>query len=125
MSLAATALPNQPLIEEADWALTMATAPVVRTCSQWVEDEIILPNGPFSGERYRHARHPASRLWFAEIDSGRWTRFAATAPTQNGKSLMCYVAPVLYHLFEIGETVIVGLPVWIWPTTNGSRTFAR
>jgi phage terminase large subunit GpA-like protein len=23
---------------------------------------------------------------------------------------MCYVAPVLYHLFEIGETVIVGLP---------------
>lgn len=110
MSLAALTLPTQPLIEDADWCLTMATAPIVRTCSEWVEQEIILPNGPFGGERYRHHRHPVSRLWFAEIDSGRWTRFAATGPTQNGKSLMCYVAPVLYHLFEIGETVIVGLP---------------
>lgn len=110
MSLAALTLPTQPLIEDASWCLTLATAPVVRPISQWVEEEIILPNGPFSGERYRHSRHPVSRLWFAELDSGNWTRFAATGPTQNGKSLMCYVAPVTYHLFEVGETVIVGLP---------------
>lgn len=81
-----------------------------RPMSQWVEEEIVLPNGPFADQRYRHARHPASRLWFSELESGRWQRFAATGPTQNGKTLMCYVAPVLYHLFEIGETVIVGLP---------------
>jgi phage terminase large subunit GpA-like protein len=49
-------------------------------------------------------------LFFAEVDSGRWSRVAATGPTQNGKTLMCYVIPVLYHLFEIQETVIVGLP---------------
>jgi phage terminase large subunit GpA-like protein len=78
--------------------------------SQWVEDEIVLPNGPFVGERYRHHRHPVSQLWFDAIDSGMWSRFAATGPTQNGKTLMCYVAPVCYHLFEMGETVIVGLP---------------
>ncbi len=87
-----------------------AQAPVLRTMSQWVEDSIVLPNGPFAGEHYRHHRHPVSRLWFDAVDSGRWSRFAGTGPTQNGKTLMLYVAPVLYHLFEIGETVIVGLP---------------
>lgn len=70
----------------------------------------MLPGGPYEGERYRHHRHPVSRLWFNALDSGRWSRYAATGPTQNGKTLMCYVAPILYHLFEIGETVIVGLP---------------
>lgn len=85
-------------------------APVVRTMERWVEDEIRLVNGPFAGEMYRHLRHPVSRLWFHEIDSGHWSRFAATGPTQNGKTLICYTCPVLYHVFEIGETAIVGLP---------------
>lgn len=78
--------------------------------AEWVESAIVLPSGPFSRERFRHHRHPVSRLWFDAIDSGNWSRFAATGPTQNGKTLMCYVAPILYHLFEIGETAIVGLP---------------
>lgn len=77
---------------------------------QWVEDEIVLPDGPFKGQRYCHDRHPVSRPWFRALDSGLWSRHAATGPTQNGKTLMCYVAPTLYHLFEIGETSIVGLP---------------
>ncbi|WP_461506336.1 terminase gpA endonuclease subunit [Rhodopirellula baltica] len=77
---------------------------------QWVEDEIVLPNGPFAKQRYRHHRHPVSRLYFDAVDSGLWSRVAATGPTQNGKTLMCYVAPVLYQLFELGETVIVALP---------------
>ncbi len=106
----ATPKQNEPLIDTLTWCLATARAPVVRPISQWVEDELVLPNGPFAGQRYRHGYHPASRHWFAAIDSGRWRRFAATAPTQNGKTLMGYVAPVLYHLFELQETVIVGLP---------------
>lgn len=98
------------LFDTLDWCLAASRAPVVRSISQWVEDEIVLPNGPFAGQRYRHRNHPVSRHWFAAIDSGLWNRFAATGPTQNGKSLMCYIAPVLYHLFELQETVIVGLP---------------
>jgi len=82
----------------------------MRPIAQWVEEEIIIPNGPFAGEPYRHHRHPISKLWFDAIDSGNWSRFAATGPTQNGKTLMCYVLPVMYHLFEIGETVVIGLP---------------
>ncbi|MHB8953559.1 MAG: terminase gpA endonuclease subunit [Pirellulaceae bacterium] len=96
--------------DELIWCIDRAKAQVVRPISKWVEDELVLPSGPFRGERYRHARHPASRLWFGAIDSGHWNRFAATGPTQNGKTLMCYVAPILYYLFEIQETVVIGLP---------------
>lgn len=92
------------------WTLDQAHARVVRPISQWVEDELIIPSGPFRGERFRHRRHPASRLWFDALDDARWNRFAATGPTQNGKTLMCYAAPIMYHLFELRETTIIGLP---------------
>lgn len=71
---------------------------------------MVVPSGPYEGERYRHDRHPASRPWFDALDSGQWARHAATAPQQNGKSLMAYVLPVCWHLFEHAETVIIGLP---------------
>lgn len=96
--------------EELTWCIERAKSQVVRPISQWVEDELVLPSGPYRGERYRHERHPASRLWFEAIDFGQWNRFAATGPTQNGKTLMCYAAPILYHLFEIQETVVIGMP---------------
>ncbi len=103
-------LPTQPTIDVLHWALDLAKAPITRPMSRWVEDEIILPNGPLGGLQYRHRYHPVSRLLFGEIDSGRWSRIAVTAPTQNGKTLMAYVLPVLYHLFELKETVVIGLP---------------
>lgn len=110
MTLAVITLPTAPLATELLWFASQCRTPVVRTMERWVEDEIRLPNGPFADEMYRHARHPVSRLWFRELGSGRWSRYASTGPSQNGKTLMCYGLPVLYHLFEIGETVIVGLP---------------
>ncbi len=85
--------------------------PPVRPISQWVEEEITLPpHGTHKNKPFRHSRHPVSRIWFDAIDSGRWWRYAVVAPTQCGKTLMCYVLPVLYHLFELNETVIIGLP---------------
>lgn len=123
MSLAAAKLSDDALVSSFRWMLTQARAPVMRSMADWVEQEIVLPNGPFAGERYRHHRHPVSRLWFDAVDSGNWTRFAATGPTQNGKTLMCYVAPVLYHLFEIGETVIVGLPSMDMANDKWSQDF--
>ncbi len=103
-------LPDTALRHDLQWCLRQSMAPLLRPMSQWVEEAIVLPNGPAGGERYRHWRHPVSKPFFDEIDSGRWSRVAATGPVQNGKTLMCYVLPVLYHLFEIGETVVVGLP---------------
>lgn len=77
---------------------------------QFAEEEIIIPDGPFVGRRFRCARQPYTGLWFDAVDAGVWTRCVATGPTQSGKTLSCFVIPLLYHLFELGETVICGLP---------------
>lgn len=81
--------------------------PSMRT---WAESTIIVPDGPHKGERFDCNTQPFSRLFFDTVDSGRWERIVATGPTQTGKSLICYVIPVLYHLFAVGETVVAGLP---------------
>lgn len=75
-----------------------------------MEQYIRLPSGPYAGRRYRHDRHPVSRPWFEALQSRRWQRHAVTGPGQNGKSLLGFVIPVCYTLFELGETVFVGIP---------------
>lgn len=77
---------------------------------EFAENEIIIPDGPFRGRRFRTDRQPYSGLMFDQIDSGKWSRIVVTGPTQSGKTLSGYVVPILYHLFEVGETVIAGLP---------------
>lgn len=83
---------------------------VLRSIRDFSEAEIIIPDGPYKGRRFRCDRQPWAGLWFDQIDSGKWQRFAATGPSQSGKTLCCYVIPTLYHLFEIGETVVCGVP---------------
>ena len=80
---------------------------------QWVVDEIVLPDGPFEGHRYRYDRQPYASLLFEAIDNmERWgmNRCCITGNSQSGKSLHGWVIPAAYHLFEIGETIICGLP---------------
>jgi phage terminase large subunit GpA-like protein len=78
---------------------------------QFAEEELILPTGPHEGRRFRIDRNPFAGLLFDAIDSGLWRRFAVTGPQQSGKTLQAFVLPILYHLFEMKETVIVGLPM--------------
>jgi phage terminase large subunit GpA-like protein len=102
-------MPNL-LHDDLRWFLRAARAKRVRTMRQFAEEEIVLPGGPFAGRRFRCSRQPFAALWFAEVDSGRWSRHVASGPSQSGKTLTCFVIPLLYHLFELGETVICGLP---------------
>ena len=111
------------LVDTFNWCLDLSTAPTLLPMSQWVEEKIILPNGPAANQPYRHYRHPVSKVFFDELDSGRWSRVASLGPTQNGKTLMCYVLPTLYHLFEIRETVIVGLPTLEMANDKWSEDF--
>lgn len=76
----------------------------------FAEEEIVIPDGPFVGRRFRCSRQPYTALWFDAVDSGRWSRCVATGPTQSGKTLSCFIITLLYHLFELQETVICGLP---------------
>lgn len=80
-----------------------------RGMREFAEKEIILPDGPFSGQRFRCARQPAHGLFFDEVDSGRWYRFACTGPQQSGKTLAFVVIPIMYHLFERKQSVLFGL----------------
>lgn len=84
--------------------------PRLRTLCEFAEREIILPDGPYAGRRFRLDRHPVSRLLFTELDSGRWQRSFITGPNQDGKSLLGFVIPTCFKLFERQETVILGVP---------------
>ena len=44
------------------------------------------------------------------FDDPRWWRRFVTGPTQDGKTLLSFCLPILYHLFELREDVIVGVP---------------
>ena len=76
----------------------------------WAQSTIVVPDGPLKGTLFDADTQPFTRLFFTEVDSGRWDRIVALGPTQTGKSLSCYVIPVCHHLFAIGETVIAGVP---------------
>src|SRR6188768_2226308 len=101
---------SHPAQADLRWFLGQARARRLRTMRQFAEQEIVIPEGPFQGRKFRCARQPYTGLWFDAVDSGCWNRHVATGPTQSGKTLSCFVIPMLYHLFELGETVICGLP---------------
>ena len=101
---------NSSALEDLRWFIEQAKPRRLRTMRRFAEEEIVLPSGPFMGTRFRCNRQPYTGLWFDEVDSGRWSRFVATGPTQSGKTIACFVTPMMYHLFEYGETVICGLP---------------
>ena len=94
--------------------IARARAAEVRTMLCFAEEEIVLPDGPFRGRRFRCDRQPYSRLWFEEVtpaaSHGRFRRFVFTGPSQSGKTLCGFVIPIMYHLFELQETVIMAAP---------------
>ena len=98
--------PVHPALTDLTWFLRQAKSRRLRTMREFAEQEIVIPDGPYTGRRFRCSRQPYTRLWFYAVDSGRWTRCVATGPTQSGKTLSAFVIPTLYHLFEIGETQI-------------------
>lgn len=92
------------------WLGSLVRPPRLRPIRQFVEEEVVIPSGPEQGRKFRIDRNPFAGLWFNAIDSGDWRRFAATGPQQSGKTLCCFAIPVMYHLFEVGETVLMGVP---------------
>ncbi len=84
--------------------------PHLRTMLEFAESEIVLPTGPFKGSRFKASRNPYAALLFEAMGSGRWRRAFVTGPSQSGKTLAGFVIPVMYHLFEHGETVIMAAP---------------
>ncbi len=101
---------GHPTATDVRWFLRQARPRRMRSMRAFAEQEIVIPDGPYAGRRFRCDRQPYTGLWFNAVDSGLWSRCVATGPTQSGKTLSCFVIPLLYHLFELEETVICGLP---------------
>ena len=81
-----------------------------RSLREWVEQEIRLTTGPHAGRRFRTTRQPIAGLILDALDDRRYNRSALSGPVQSGKSLLGFVAPILYHICELREDVVVGVP---------------
>ena len=115
----ASPLLNRPNLVLGDWdGLSRRGLPSpIRSMRDFALQEIRLPSGPRMGLPLTIAPQPFTGLLLDELDrrdpltGGRyWGRMNITAPRQSGKTLFGSALPVLYHLFEVGETVIYGVP---------------
>ncbi len=78
----------------------------------------MIPKGKLRGTRWRADTSPFQGLLLDQMEHlqiheshrRRWRTFAVTGCVQSGKSLVAFVLPIMYHLFEIVEPVIVGVP---------------
>jgi len=99
---------------ESATAFREGAAPVVRSIAQFAAAEIRHYTGPYAGMRFDPSRQPFAGLYLNTLSNAHasrcWDTFATTGPRQTGKSFLGYVIPALYHLFEIGETVILAAP---------------
>lgn len=84
--------------------------PRLRSRLAWAEQELVIPDGEHEGTRFRSDTLPYTKLLLGEIDKRHWRRVVVTGPSQGGKTLSAFVIPTLYHLFEIKEKVICGVP---------------
>jgi len=101
---------NSSLFEILKSTVASASARKVRTISKFAEDEIVIPDGPYRGSKFSLSRQPYVSVFYSEIDSGKWKRIFVTGPSQSGKTLCAFVIPIMYYLFEHGESVVVGVP---------------
>jgi hypothetical protein len=99
------------------WLAEKARRELPRSMRQFAEEEIVIPEGEYEDQKYSVKRQPYTRFWFDAIDKhgrsragGKYNRFAGVGPTQSGKTLTCFCIPILYHLFEIGETTVAATP---------------
>jgi len=106
--MVAATRPN-PLRAELLTAVEQCRVRRLRTRRQWACEEVVIPEGRFQGYRFNCERQPYAGLLLDAIDSGLWTRFGFTGPTQSGKSLLL-ILNLLWHLFEVGESCVFGIP---------------
>lgn len=93
--------------------VTRARAPRLRTHRQFAEDELVIPEGKYEGQKLRIYRQPYVGLFYAAQATGRYPRSALLGCVQSGKTFTGVVGPVMYHLFECRESAILGGPTMV------------
>ena len=90
--------------------VTRAQTPRVRTYGEYVQQELVLPDGPYRGHKFKTSYQPYTRLLLEEIDKNIWRAIWELGPTQSGKTLIGSAAPALYHSIELRQNVVFGTP---------------
>jgi len=80
----------------------------IRTLRQFVEEELIVTEGPHKGP-LRVATQPWLGHWYDEAESNRWREHWVVSVPQAAKTL-ALISTMMYHLFELQEPVLFGLP---------------
>jgi len=88
-------------------ALIRFTPP--RSFIQWMEQEIILPEGDQKGQRFDWGRRPWQRLIADAIRPGGWNRVIIAAGSQTGKTFLA-TAYGVYCVDELGDSVQIAAP---------------
>ena len=75
MSRATTNRTTANVRDELRWLTRQSRAHERRTMRQFAEQEVIIPDGPFEGRRFRCSRQPYSGLWFDAIKEENHERY--------------------------------------------------
>lgn len=98
-------------VSEFRWFAGSARSRPYRSILEWAESEVVLPpGGPCAGLRYRGDRQPFAGMFLNAIHELRPEYVYLCGPSQKGKTLTGTVIPALYTLFELKESLIVGVP---------------
>ncbi len=81
-----------------------------RSLREWVESEVLIPDGPFKGERFKISRQPFVGLLFDAIDKHEYTEYFVCGPSQTGKTLAAHVLPLVYTLAELRRNCVCAVP---------------
>lgn len=82
----------------------------IRTFQEFAEQEIVIPDGRYKNMKFSCDVMPWTREILRVFQEGKFIRYFFTGSRQSGKTLCAFQLPVMYHLFEIEEDVIVGVP---------------
>lgn len=78
--------------------------------TQFAQESIVIGEGRYADHKYDIDRQPFNRQLLSVYDSEEFNTFVVLGCVQSGKTFTAWVLPILYHLFERGESVIAGVP---------------
>ena len=82
----------------------------VRGFLEFAQQEIVIPDGKYKGLHFNPDIMPWNAAVLREFSLNRFNRFFAEASRQTWKTVGFFQIPIMWHLFENEEDVIVGVP---------------
>ena len=82
----------------------------IRSRVEFARDVIVIPEGPFKDSHWRPHFQPYSYHLLNAMDTLKFRKYRVTGCVQSGKTFSVPVINTLWHLFELRQTVVFGVP---------------